>query len=710
MTPQLFSIISIILNVSLCIGILFRNYKQNLTIPLFAAAILLPLIPVTGEKLISSDASELIIHSFFALLFGGTIVLGDISSRFLRKDVSVIRIGGFELPTTWLLYIVGAAGIMLTWVAPLKFVFIGPEVILLKAGIFENTLLVMLIGLGLFGLYILESTYRFAMVYQRRVGHLCFLALLILWVFTILFTGNVLLYQTLNLNWMYTSLSIYGVTYPLLLIGFFRYRLSFEHVSVDRNAVYSSIVFTLGGILFTGVGIIAYIFNYFNIDVNYFEKSLLIAAFIILITVVLSSGGIRRRIIEFVNKRFYSNKYDYREQFFHLYKTYVSGNSLEESLTGMIENMKYAVAADDAFVFLKSTHNNSYVMHRNPEFSTSERMFIAGSEFPESLFIEDFSPLYLYTKTENKRDKLIQDLNVPVIKKLAPSVIFPICNDGMLRGLLMVKLNEGRVLDQEDIELINVFTHSIGAVFYKNILANEKIEQEQFQSFHQVVSFVIHDIKNQIATLSLLARNATEYITDQDFQKSLIRSIKNSAENLTVLVTKLTEQRNAAKLKIIDTNLITIIDAALEQCNFALLPDMELHWQMKEDAGVKVDLDVMKSIVFNILKNAIEAMSFKGKLTLLAGMVTSFDAAHLECFGLSKSETTNSKAIMIIEDTGPGMTQDFIDNGLFKPFVSTKDKGMGIGLYQCKVSIERMGGKIYCYSRPGVGTAFCVMV
>jgi signal transduction histidine kinase len=56
------------------------------------------------------------------------------------------------------------------------------------------------------------------------------------------------------------------------------------------------------------------------------------------------------------------------------------------------------------------------------------------------------------------------------------------------------------------------------------------------------------------------------------------------------------------------------------------------------------------------------------------------------------------------------MSQEFIDNGLFKPFVSTKDKGMGIGLYQCKVSVERMGGKIYCYSKPDIGTAFCLMV
>jgi hypothetical protein len=41
-----------------------------------------------------------------------------------------------------------------------------------------------------------------------------------LWVFIILFAGKVLLYRTLDLNWMHLSLSIFGVAYPLLLWAF----------------------------------------------------------------------------------------------------------------------------------------------------------------------------------------------------------------------------------------------------------------------------------------------------------------------------------------------------------------------------------------------------------------------------------------------------------------------------------------------------------
>lgn len=707
MSPQIFSIISIAANIFLCVAILFRQYRQGLTISLFLAAITLPVFHLVGIESIKNSSS---IKVMMLLTMVGTVLLVDISNKFMRKSISAITFAQRCISSSWVLYGSGVVAVLVVMLSPWEYVILEPSIIYLNTGVIEYIYFVLLISFSIFGLFIIESTYRFAKDYQRKVGRLCFFSFLVLFSFNILFIGKILLYHTIELTWILTSLSMYGIFYPILLLGFFRYRLGIEHVSVDRNAVYTSIVFTLCGVIFIGVGIFAYVFEYLHIDMKYFEKSLICVSFIALVIVLVSSGGMRRRITEFVNTRFYRSKYDYHEQFFHLYKTYVTGTSLDESLTSMIENMKYAVAAIDAFIFLKSAHNNSYIMHRNPEYSTAERVVLLGNEIPDAVFWADCAPLYFREKTESKREKLAQVINIPVIKKLSPSVIFPIYNEKELLGLLMIKLSEGRLLDQEDIALIDVFTHSIGTVFYRNILANEKIEHEQFQSFHQVVSFVIHDIKNQIATLSLLARNATEYITDQDFQKSLIRSIKNSAENLTTLVTKLTEQRNAAKLKINEAPLIPIVESAIEQCNLPLSPEIEFLWEPKDECMVSVDADVMKSVVVNIVKNAIEAMSSHGKLTISVGKCTSFESSNLERFGLAQGELSDGKALFIIEDTGPGMTQEFIDSGLFKPFVSTKDKGMGIGLYQCKVSVERMGGKIYCYSKLGSGTAFCVMV
>ncbi len=63
---------------------------------------------------------------------------------------------------------------------------------------------------------------------------------------------------------------------------------------------------------------------------------------------------------------------------------------------------------------------------------------------------------------------------------------------------------------------------------------------------------------------------------------------------------------------------------------------------------------------------------------------------------------------IVVEDTGVGMSKDFIEKKLFKPFSSTKEKGMGIGLYQCKTIIEAHGGVIEVESKEGAGAAFRV--
>jgi len=54
------------------------------------------------------------------------------------------------------------------------------------------------------------------------------------------------------------------------------------------------------------------------------------------------------------------------------------------------------------------------------------------------------------------------------------------------------------------------------------------------------------------------------------------------------------------------------------------------------------------------------------------------------------------------------MEREFIDNHLFKPFRTTKKKGLGIGLYQCRQIVAAHGGRIEVESEPGKGAVFTV--
>jgi len=63
-----------------------------------------------------------------------------------------------------------------------------------------------------------------------------------------------------------------------------------------------------------------------------------------------------------------------------------------------------------------------------------------------------------------------------------------------------------------------------------------------------------------------------------------------------------------------------------------------------------------------------------------------------------------------ISDTGPGISQTFIDNRLFHPFATTKRNGVGLGLYTCREVVQANAGYIEVHSIEGAGATFRVVL
>ena len=75
-----------------------------------------------------------------------------------------------------------------------------------------------------------------------------------------------------------------------------------------------------------------------------------------------------------------------------------------------------------------------------------------------------------------------------------------------------------------------------------------------------------------------------------------------------------------------------------------------------------------------------------------------------------KTDAIDGKVIFSVSDNGHGMTRDFLENTLFQPFKSTKKKGLGIGLYQCKTIVEAHKGRIEVESKEGLGSTFRIIM
>jgi signal transduction histidine kinase len=104
---------------------------------------------------------------------------------------------------------------------------------------------------------------------------------------------------------------------------------------------------------------------------------------------------------------------------------------------------------------------------------------------------------------------------------------------------------------------------------------------------------------------------------------------------------------------------------------------------------VKADKDQLLAIFGHLVQNAQDATADDGRIDI----IQSIDDGQL---------------VLEFRDSGHGMDEDFIKNQLFKPFKSTKGKGMGIGVYETKEIIHALGGSIDVESSPGAGSCFTI--
>jgi len=138
------------------------------------------------------------------------------------------------------------------------------------------------------------------------------------------------------------------------------------------------------------------------------------------------------------------------------------------------------------------------------------------------------------------------------------------------------------------------------------------------------------------------------------------------------------------------TPLGEIVTAARDAL-FREVPKPEVEWRYSEARPVflNADKNLMIQCFLNLLRNAFEATD-RGAVTV-------------------EAETRRKKVFVRVSDTGGGIEPERLPR-IFDPFFTSKEKGMGIGLYLARKIIEAHGGRIGVESLPGRGTTFTIQL
>ncbi|HEY0547782.1 MAG TPA: ATP-binding protein [Pyrinomonadaceae bacterium] len=221
-------------------------------------------------------------------------------------------------------------------------------------------------------------------------------------------------------------------------------------------------------------------------------------------------------------------------------------------------------------------------------------------------------------------------------------------------------------------------------------------ESRQFESFMRLSAMLTHDLKNAIASLSLLVSNMERQFHREEFRADAMKSLTEATNKLRALVAKLSEpvQSLSSEHQMPrPTDLVPVIKRVLKAMVEPVRGMHEIEVQLPETLTAAVEVERIEKVFENLILNALEAMGQKsGRLTIAAG-----PTAHDEVF-------------FSVADTGPGMSEEFQRTKLFRAFATTKRRGVGLGLYTCREIVRAHRGHIDVESKRGSGTTFRVVL
>ena len=262
----------------------------------------------------------------------------------------------------------------------------------------------------------------------------------------------------------------------------------------------------------------------------------------------------------------------------------------------------------------------------------------------------------------------------------------PLIHGGRMIGLVLLASPDfRRALDWEDFDLLKTAGRQAASSLAEAHGQQALAEAQRFDEFNRRFAFILHDVKNLVSQLSLVARNAERHADNPEFRADMIATLRGSVGKMTDLLARLTpetEQR-AAKLEPTPLRpLVAALVAARRANHDVTLSGDGNHW-------VLADPLLLEQAVGHLLQNAVDASAPSQGVTVRMG-------------------GDGDEVTISIVDQGPGMDSEFIRTRLFQPFASTKDGGFGVGAFEARSLVAAMGGRLAVDSRPGKGSRFTI--
>jgi putative PEP-CTERM system histidine kinase len=484
----------------------------------------------------------------------------------------------------------------------------------------------------------------------------------------------------------YVLVSALVTTIALTLISFGLVRTKLREVVVNayisQQALLGSIAFIVTGLYLLVIGAAGEWLRRTGQPL-WTELSIVFAfGSLIGLAILLFSRKAGSEIRRLVARNFYRSKYDYRARWLEVTKTFQQATTKDAIMDCLFDLLTRIFPTTTISLWSFREADRRFARIRPVSTKMDESVPIEDSH-PIIMQMTDGEPVLIQKSLAVNHEALNESGDLLVYPTTA--LCLPIRAQGKLTAFVAFgKPGHGESYDIDDCDLLTGIAHYVGVLLSHASLSEERQAAAELEALHRFSVFCLHDLKNLAARLSLIAQNVGNHGKNPAFQDSAMRTVADTAKQITTLVSKLSlkspQPVMARPQELIDIS--ALVEEVVAPMTSAEGVPIQVHGgKVQPVLGIQ---EQIHQVLLNVVLNARQATGQDGHI-------------------LISIEQLDDSVVVTVSDTGNGIPDDLLES-LFRPSQSYRAGGLGIGLYQCKKIMEAHRGTIQVRSVEKRGT------
>ena len=537
------------------------------------------------------------------------------------------------------------------------------------------------LAMAIFGLMLVEQLYRGLPEDQRwNIKPLC-LALAAAFVFDLYLFAEAVLFNRMEPDAWSVRGFVQVLVAPLIAISTIRNRDWTSRITLSRGLVFHSTAVVAIGVYLLFMAAAGYYVRYFGGTWGRALQVALLFAAVLALGAMAFSGSIRAKLRVIVAKHFFSYRYDYRDEWLRFTRALSVHDGKHELGQDVIKGLADMLESPAGVLWMRDAECRQFTQTARWNMPPA-----SAAEPSDSAFVYFLREKGWVVNLEEYRTspERYRELKLPQwLSELQNAwLIIPLASGSDLIGFVILATARTRVdVNWEVNDLLKTAARQAATFLVQTQATEALLEARKFDAFNRMSAFVVHDLKNIVAQLSLMLKNAERHRGNPEFQQDMLMTVSHSVERMKQLMMQLREGTTPVDApRAVD--LAAVIER-IQRSKAGQRPVPEVRVEQKVLA--RGHEDRVERVIGHLVQNAIDATGKDGRVWI-------------------RLAAPDGMAMVEVGDTGQGMTPEFVRERLFKPFQTTKETGMGIGAYESFQYVQELGGRVQVDSKPGEGT------